>query len=65
MPAGASEELGTAWKPAQPEEEARERMEGKALGRQCLDQVGALGNKEVGFCSVRRDACSRGMTCMI
>lgn len=30
MPAGASAELGTAWKPAQPGEEARERMEGKA-----------------------------------
>lgn len=37
------------------------RMEGKAGGRQRLDQVGTLGSKEFGFCSVRRDAFSRGL----
>lgn len=62
---GATAELGTSWGPTQPEERARERLGEKVWGRQCLDQVGTLGKKEFGFCSVRRDAFGRGMTCMI
>lgn len=62
MHVGAIAELEMAWRPAQPGGKAKRRLGEEARGKQCLDQVGALGKKEFGFCSVRRNAFGRDTT---